>query len=113
MVIYLSRDGTGQFASSNISCKDCCRKNLRNGEKQYYHQERRAVITHPDKSNVLPGWTEAITRQDGENKNDCERKKVKRLLPAIQGLVKVRYKLLIYEWYTEIIKKKYLKNSHL
>jgi len=61
----VSMDGTGQFSSSNISCKDCCSRNLRNGKKQYYHQLLGAVIAHPDKANVFPLWREAITRQDG------------------------------------------------
>jgi len=54
------------------------------GKKQYYHQLLGAVIVHPDKSNVLPLFPEAITRQTGENKNDCERNASKRLLPAIR-----------------------------
>lgn len=40
----VSLDGTGQFASSKVRCQDCCRKNKRNGEKQYYHQLLGAVI---------------------------------------------------------------------
>jgi len=80
----VSVDGTGQFSSNNVSCEDCCTRNLRNGEKKYYHQLLGAVIVHPDKSNVLPLFPEAITRQDGENKNDCERNASKRLLPAEQ-----------------------------
>jgi len=80
----VSVDGTGQFSSSNVSCKDCCNRNRRNGEKQYYHQLLGAVIVHPDKPNVLPLFPEAITRQDGSTKNDCERNASKRLLPAIR-----------------------------
>ncbi|MDM8559980.1 hypothetical protein [Candidatus Parabeggiatoa sp. HSG14] len=34
--------------------------------------------------NVLPLFPEAITRIDGETKNDCERNAAKRLLPAIR-----------------------------
>lgn len=79
-----SIDGTGQFASNNISCEDCCSRTLRNGEKQYYHQLLGAVIVHPDKPNVLPLFPEAITRQDGMSKNDCERNASKRLLAAIR-----------------------------
>jgi hypothetical protein len=79
----LSRDGTGQFASNNVSCEDCCCRNLRNGEKQYYHQLLFAFIVHPDKPNVMPLFPEAITRQDGDRSNDCERNASKRLLPAI------------------------------
>jgi hypothetical protein len=80
----VSVDGTGQFASNNISCKDCCSRKWRHGEKQYYHQLLGAVIVHPDKANVLPLFPEAITHQDGETKNDCERNASKRLLPAIR-----------------------------
>jgi hypothetical protein len=92
----VSLDGTGQFASNNLSCKDCCRRNLRNGEKQYYHQLLGAVVIHPDKSNVLPLFPEAITRQDGENKNDCERNASKRLLPAIRSAFP-RLKIIVVE----------------
>ena len=80
----VSIDGTGQFSSSKVSCEECCSKKLRNGEKQYYHQLLGAVIVHPEKSNVLPLFPEAITRQDGQTKNDCERNASKRLLPAIR-----------------------------
>jgi hypothetical protein len=79
----ISIDGTGQFSSNRVSCEDCCRRNWRNGEKQYYHQLLGAVFVHPNKPNVLPLFPEAITRQDGINKNDCERNASKRLLPAI------------------------------
>lgn len=80
----VSLDGTGQFASTNISCKDCCSKIWRNGGKHYYHQLLGAAIVHPFKSNVFPLFPEAITRQDGMSKNDCERNASKRLLPAIR-----------------------------
>jgi hypothetical protein len=80
----VSIDGTGQFSSNRVKCKDCLRSYLRNGEKQYYHQLLGAAMVHPNKSNVLPLFPEAITRQDGESKNDCERNASKRLLPAIR-----------------------------
>lgn len=80
----VSLDGSGLFSSNPVKCQDCCSKNLRNGKKQYYHQLLGAVMLHPDKSNVLPLFPEAITRQDGESKNDCERNASKRLLPAIR-----------------------------
>ncbi|OAD19701.1 hypothetical protein THIOM_004645 [Candidatus Thiomargarita nelsonii] len=80
----MSMDATGQFSSSNISCQECCSRHLRNGSTQYYHQLLAAAIVHPEKSNVLPLFPEAITRQDGETKNDCETNAAKRLLPAIR-----------------------------
>jgi hypothetical protein len=40
------------------------------------------VLVHPDKSQVLPLFPEAITRQEGASKNDGESNASKRLLPA-------------------------------
>jgi hypothetical protein len=76
-------EGTGQFSSSKISCADCCERHHRKGEVEYDHQLVGAVLVHPDKSQVLPLFPEAITRQDGASKNDCESKASKRLLPAL------------------------------
>ena len=77
-------DGTGHFSSSKINCADCCEKHHRNGEVEYYHQLLGAVMVHPDKSQVLPLFPEAITRQDGASKNDCESNASKRLLRALR-----------------------------
>lgn len=79
----LSVDGTGQFASSAISCPECCCKTTR-GKVSYYHQLLGAVIVHPELKTVLPLMPEAITRQDGTEKNDCERNAAKRLLTRVR-----------------------------
>jgi hypothetical protein len=76
-------DGTGQFASSAVSCPECCRKTTR-GKVSYYHQLLAAVIAHPERNTVLPLMPEAITRQDGVRKNDCERNAAKRLLSRVR-----------------------------
>ena len=77
-------DGTGQFSSSKVNCLDCCEKHHRNGEIEYYHQLLGAAMVHPDKSQVLPLFPEAITYQDGATKNDCESNASKRLLPKLR-----------------------------
>ncbi|UJS24948.1 hypothetical protein [Thiothrix winogradskyi] len=41
-----------------------------------------AVLVHPDKNTVLPFFREAITKQDGSKKNDCEHNASKRLIPS-------------------------------
>jgi hypothetical protein len=64
-------DGTGHFASSKISCPECCVKESQ-GKAGYYHQLLGAVLAHPQLKTVLPMAAEAITRQDGVSKNDCE-----------------------------------------
>ena len=78
----VSIDGTGQFASSQLSCPDCGVK-TRQGQPSYYHQLLGAVFVHPDLKTVVPLAPEAITRQDGATKNDCERNAAKRLLKTV------------------------------
>lgn len=80
----LSVDGTGHFASNKIGCKHCMEKRLRNGEIQYHHQMLGASIVHPDLKTVIPLMPEAIIRQDGNTKNDCERNATKRLLSHVR-----------------------------
>ncbi len=80
----VSMDGTGHFASSRINCPECCIKEQRNGEVGYYHQLLAAVIVHPDRQTVFPFAPEAIVKEDGRTKNDCERNAAKRLLARIR-----------------------------
>ncbi len=80
----LSVDGTGQYASGAISCAECCVKNRGQQNESYYHQLLAAVLVHPQLKTVLPLMPEAITRQDGMTKNDCERNASKRLLRALR-----------------------------
>ena len=80
----VSVDGTGQYASTVVSCPECCEKTT-GGKVCYYHQLLGAVIVHPDQKTVLPLMPEAITRRDGATKNDCERNAAKRLLPGLRA----------------------------
>lgn len=80
----VSVDGTGHFASSSICCPECCIKEHRNGDVSYYHQLLAAVVVHPDRSTVFPFAPEAIIKEDGQTKNDCERNAAKRLLSRIK-----------------------------
>jgi len=76
----LLSDGTGYFSSSEIHCKNCCVKNHKNGSVTYYHQFLGAVIAHPDHKEVIPICPEPIIKEDGAEKNDCERNATERLL---------------------------------
>jgi hypothetical protein len=77
----LSLDGTEYFNSKKISCPCCMeRKNATTGEITYYHQMVGAVLVHPDQKQVIPLAPEPIIKQDGDNKNDCERNATKRLI---------------------------------
>ena len=80
-----SLDGTGYFSSKKVH-GDCCLKKVqkKTGEITYYHQMLGAVLVHPDEKIVLPMLPEAIVKQDGETKNDCERNAGKRLIRQIR-----------------------------
>lgn len=80
----VSLDGTGLYSSGSISCPECCTKKHGTGETSYYHQLLAAVLVHPDQSTVLPFFPEAITRKDGDNKNDCEHNASQRLIPDLR-----------------------------
>lgn len=79
-----SLDGTGYFSSKKVHCEACLqRTNHRTGEITYAHQMLGVALVHPDQKTVMPLMPEAIIKQDGETKNDCERNAAKRLLAAL------------------------------
>ena len=81
----LSLDGTGYFSSSSIHCDSCLEKvNKQTGEVTYQHQMLAAVLMHPNHREVVPLAPEPIEKQDGSEKNDCERNAAKRLLRRIR-----------------------------
>jgi hypothetical protein len=81
----LSMDGTEYFSSKNVHCDSCLqRKNKKTDEITYYHQIIGAVLVHPDQKQVIPLAPEPIVKQDGDNKNDCERNASKRLLTKVR-----------------------------
>ena len=82
----LAIDGTGYFSSTTIQCPHCLIKNHKNGTTEYSHQLVVAVLLHPDSKEVIPIALEPIIQQDGNNKNDCERNAVRRLLEAIRQM---------------------------
>ena len=77
----VSIDGTGQFSSKKVHCKNCCEKTHRkNAEVTYYHQMVGASLVHPDQKVVVPLAPEPILKGDGATKNDCERNDVETLI---------------------------------
>jgi len=80
----LSLDGTGYFSSKTIHCASCLQKVHRNGSITYYHQILGAAIVHPEKREVIPLIPEPIVKQDGTDKNDCERNAAKRFIAKLR-----------------------------
>lgn len=80
----VSVDGTGHYCSGSKQCEQCMVKNHRNGKVSYYHQLLGAVAVHPNEATVFPVACEAIVKQDGSTKNDCELNASKRIIPQIR-----------------------------
>ena len=81
----LTLDGTGYFSSKKVHCNACLEKKSRKtGEITYSHQLMGGAIVHPDFKEVIPLMPEAIIKQDGESKNDCERNAAKRFLLQVR-----------------------------
>lgn len=78
--VLISGDGTGQFSSNKVSCPSCCQKKSQDGSVSYYHQMFGVCVVHPEKKNVIPLCPEPILKEDGADKNDCERNACKRFL---------------------------------
>lgn len=75
----VSIDGVEYFNSQKVYCKKCLKKKHRNGGVSYSHSMLGAVLVHPDEREVFPLGSEAIQKQDGQCKNDCEINASKRL----------------------------------
>jgi hypothetical protein len=77
-------DGTEIFNSEKIHCKNCCKKEHKDGRTTYHHQILGAAIAHPDRRQVIPLCPEPILKQDGTVKNDCERNAFHRFITALK-----------------------------
>jgi len=80
----LALDGTGYFSSNQIHCDACLETHHRNGTVTYRHQMLGAALIHPDQRAVIPLMPEPIIKQDGTEKNDCERNAAKRFITQLR-----------------------------
>lgn len=83
----VSVDGTGHYCSGKKGCPQCMVKNHRNGAQTFYHQLLGAVAVHPEQPTVFPIACEAVVKQDGSTKNDCELNASKRLIPQVREML--------------------------
>ena len=81
----LSLDATGFFSSKKLHSEICLKKkNSKTGEVTYHLQMLGAAIVHPAFKEVIPLSPEFIVKQDGQNKNDCERNAAKRFFEKLR-----------------------------
>jgi hypothetical protein len=82
----ISIDGTQCFSSRDICCSSCMSK--KSSDKDgllYYHQMLAGCIVHPEQECVIPLCPEPMRRQDGNDKNDCERAAMRRFLERLRA----------------------------
>ena len=71
-------DGTEYFCSQKIVCPHCQTRKRSNGKIEGYHSMLCATVVAPGRAKVVPLAPEFIAKQDGAEKQDCERNAVKR-----------------------------------
>lgn len=81
--VIVSIDGVEHFSSTTIHCPNCTTRKHRDGKISYHHSGLAAVMVHPDQKEVFPLDFEPILKQDGAQKNDCERNAAKRIGAAL------------------------------
>ena len=83
--LLFSVDGVHFFESKKIRCKRCLEKKHRKGDSSFHHSMLAAVLAHPGRREVFPVGCEAIEKQDGGSKNDCDLNAYKRLKDKLLG----------------------------
>ena len=78
----IALDGTEYFCSQKLGCPQCQTRKRANGKTDYYHSMLAATIVAPGHNMALPLMPEFIAKQDGAEKQDCERNAAKRWLAA-------------------------------
>ncbi len=76
--LAFSLDGVYYFSSQKISCAQCQRRDLGEGNEVYLHSAITPVVVAPNYGHVLPYTPEFIVPQDGTEKQDCEINAAKR-----------------------------------
>lgn len=77
--LLISIDGVHYFESKKVNCSRCIQKQHRDGTISYNHSMLSAALVHPRRKEVFTLGGEAIEKQDGQTKNDCEINASKRL----------------------------------
>ena len=73
-------DGSEYFVSQKLQCPHCSTRERSNGKTEHFHSMLAATVVAPGHTKVVPLMPEFIVRQDGAEKQDCERAAAKRWL---------------------------------
>ena len=86
--VLIALDGTEYFCSQKLGCPHCQTRKRSNGKTDFYHSMLAATLVAPGHNMVVPLMPEFIVRQDGAEKQDCERSAARRWLATHAGRVK-------------------------
>lgn len=78
-------DGTQYHSSKTVKCDCCLHKKHRNGDVTYSHSVLQGAFMHPDQKQVIPVMPEPIKNSDGDKKQDCESKAMKRFIKKLRS----------------------------
>lgn len=84
----IALDGTEYFCSQKLGCPHCQTRKRSNGKTDFYHSMLAATLVAPGHNMVVPLMPEFIARQEGAEKQDCERSAAKRWLATHAARVK-------------------------
>jgi len=73
-------EGAWFYQSENIKCGHCLRRQMKDGQRMYYHDMIAAALVKLGFQTVLPLVPEFIRNEEGKEKQDCEREAAKRWL---------------------------------
>jgi hypothetical protein len=86
--VLIALDGTEYFCSQKLGCPHCQTRKRSNGKTDFYHSMLAATLVAPGHNMVVPLMPEFIAKQDGAEKQDCERSAARRWLATHAGRVK-------------------------
>jgi hypothetical protein len=73
----IALDGTEYFCSYKLGCPHCLTRKRSNRKTEFYHSILAATIVAPGHNMAVPLMPEFVAKQDGAEKQDCERNAAK------------------------------------
>ena len=83
--LLVALDGVWFHNSETVHCEHCNTQQHRDGRTTYYHSAVTPVIVSPGTSRVISLEPQFIEPQDGETKQDCEKRGRQAVACVVQG----------------------------
>lgn len=80
----LMLDGSDYFHSTRLQCPSCLQRHDSSGEVHFRHTVVSGTLVKAGSHRVLPIDVEEVRNDDGQDKQDCEIKAAKRLIPRLR-----------------------------